>query len=79
MPASSFLEGLLYYCKIQIHHLTPQSVLHILVFVHFCEAFLRIEPHFEFFLSLYTLIPLPFSDRMGRVGCAHLELRPRVV
>ena len=74
MPVSSFLEGLLYYYKIQLHHLTPQSVLHISLFVHFCEVFLGIEPHFQFFCSLYKLVPLPFYQRMGRVGCAHLEL-----
>ena len=79
MPASQFLEGLLFYYKIQLHHFTPESVLHISVFVHFCEAFLGIEPHFEFFRSLYTLKPLPSFDKMGRVGCVTLELRPRVL
>ena len=43
MPVSNFMEGLLYYYKIQLHHLTPNSVLHISVFVHFCEAFLGIR------------------------------------
>jgi hypothetical protein len=74
MSVSSFMEGLLYYYKIQLHHLTPQSMLHISVFVHFCEAFLRVEPHFQFFHALYKMVPLPFSLRMDRVGCAHLEL-----
>ena len=49
--------------------------------MHFCEAFffLGIEPHFEFFRSLYTLKPLPSANCMGRVGCIDLELRPRVL
>src|SRR6185436_16880534 len=29
MPVCNFMEGLLYYYKIQLHHLTPNSVLHI--------------------------------------------------
>ena len=49
------------------------------MFVHVCEAFLGIEPHFEFFRALYKLVPLPFSERMGRVGCAHLELQVKLV
>ena len=75
MPTSRFLEGLLYFYKIQFHHLTPQSVSHMYVFMPCFEAFLDIEPHFEFFCSLYKLIPQPFFERMGRVGCANLELR----
>ena len=53
LPACDFLQGLLYYYGIQIHHLTLESVLHIAVFVHYCETFLEIEPHFELFGSLY--------------------------
>jgi len=49
------------------------------VFVHFLEAFLGIEPHFVFFWSLYILTPLPSTDKMGRMGCTHLQLRPEVV
>ena len=52
--------------------------MHISVFVHFCKAFLGIEPHFEFFRALYKLVPLPFSKRVDRVGCAHLELQEKV-
>ena len=74
MPVSSFMEGILYYYKIQLHKFTSQSVPHISMFVHFCGAFLGIEPHFEFFRALYKLVTLPFSQRMGRVGCAHLEI-----
>jgi len=47
--------------------------------VHFCEAFLGIKPHFEFFQSLYTLTPLPSADEIGRMGCVHLQLHPKVV
>ena len=79
LPASDFLQGLLYYYGIQIHHLTPESVLHIAIFVHFCEAFLRIEPHFELFRSLYKLVPLPSADKIGSIGCASLQLRSEMV
>ena len=48
-PCSSFFYGLLRYYRFQLHHLTPNSLVHISIFVHLCEAFLGIEPHFELF------------------------------
>ena len=39
MHARQFLEGLLFYYKIQLHNLTLESILHISVSMHFCEAF----------------------------------------
>jgi len=40
IPVCDFLRGLLFFGGIQLHHLTPTSVLHISFFVHLCEAFL---------------------------------------
>jgi hypothetical protein len=31
---------------VQLHQLTPNSLLHIACFVTLCESFLGIEPHF---------------------------------
>ena len=60
-PCSSFFSGLLCYYRIQLHHLTPNSFVHISIFVHLCEAFLGIEPHFELFRFLFHLKPQPDS------------------
>jgi hypothetical protein len=30
-----------------MHHLTPSGILHIVAFVTLCEAYMRIEPHFN--------------------------------
>ena len=79
LPACDFLQGVLYYHGIQIHHLTPESILHLSIFVHLCEAFLGIEPHFELFRKLYSLVPRPSRKEMGSFGCANLELRSEVV
>ena len=48
-PCSFFFSGLLHYYRIKLHHLTPNSFVHISIFVHLCKAFLGIEPHFELF------------------------------
>lgn len=41
---SPFFCGLLDYYSLNLTHLNPNSVLHIAIFVHLCEAFLRISP-----------------------------------
>jgi hypothetical protein len=45
-PAHEFLRGLLFVYGVQLHQLTPNSILHIACFVTLCESFLGIEPHF---------------------------------
>ena len=71
-PCSSFFSGLLRYYRIQLHHLTPNSFIHIYIFVHLCEAFLGIEPHFELFWFLFHLKPQPDSFVLDVVGGAGL-------
>jgi hypothetical protein len=44
--AHEFLRGLLFVYGVQLHQLTPNSILHIACFVTLCESFLGIEPHF---------------------------------
>jgi hypothetical protein len=45
LPSCSFFRGLLYFYGLELHHLNPNSICHIAIFIHFCEAFLGIEPH----------------------------------
>ena len=75
LPCSAFFSGLLSYYKIQLHHLTPNFFVHISIFVHLCEAFLGIEPHFELFRHLFHLKLQPNSIKLDVVGGAGLQLR----
>ena len=75
LPCSAFFSGLLHYYRIQLHHLTPNSFVLISIFVHFCEDFLGIEPHFEFFQFHFHLKPQPDSYDLDVVGGAGLQLR----
>ena len=68
IPACYFLRGLLFFWGIQLHHLTPDSILHISIFVQLCEAFLGIHPHFDLFKSLFSLNPYPNLRNITRVG-----------
>ena len=76
LSVSEFFYALLQFWGIQLHHLTPQSILHLSFFTHFCEAFLGILPHFHVFQHFFTLIPIPNSAKPTVVGGCELVLRP---
>ena len=75
VPTSDFFRGLLFYWGIQVHHLNPNSILHLSIFVHLCEAFLGIEPHFDLFQYFFHLKPQPSSKEIDVAGRASLQLR----
>ncbi|KAK1641990.1 hypothetical protein QYE76_059795 [Lolium multiflorum] len=45
LPAHEFLRCLLFSYGIQLWQLTPNSILHLSIFITVCEAFLGIDPH----------------------------------
>jgi hypothetical protein len=49
LPASDFFKGLLKYYGIEYLNLNPNGIFHVSVFVHFCEAFVGIKPHWVLF------------------------------
>ena len=67
---ASFITG-----GVQVHHLTPNSILHISIFVHLCEAFLGIEPHFDLFQYFFHLKPHPNDSKVDVVRGARLQFR----
>ena len=46
-PAHRFLRGLLHYYKIELQHLNPNGIQHMVAFVALCEGFLGISRHFD--------------------------------
>ena len=55
IPVHPFLQGLLLYYEIGICNLHPNSILLISTFIHLCEAYVGIEPHFDLFRYLFCL------------------------
>ena len=55
VPIHPFLRGLIDYYGISLFNLSPNSILHVFVFVHFCEAYLGILPHFDLFHHFFCL------------------------
>jgi hypothetical protein len=58
-----------------LHHLNPNSILHISIFVQFCEVFLGIEPHFNLFTYIFHLKSQPNDKVPYEFGGARLQLR----
>jgi hypothetical protein len=46
LPVSPFFRGLLDFYELNLTHLNPISILQVSIFVHLCEAYLGILPHF---------------------------------
>jgi hypothetical protein len=57
LPISPFFRGLLDFYSLNLTHLNTNSILQISIFVHLCEAFLRILPHFGLWKYLYHCFP----------------------
>ena len=71
-PIHPFLRGLLEFYGLQLHNLTPASVLHIAGFVALCELFLGVEAHFGLWKELFCLVPRSQEGSIYQVGGAEL-------
>jgi hypothetical protein len=57
LPASDFFKGLLKYYGIEYLNLNPNGIFHVSIFVHFCEAFVGIKPHWILFWKFLRVKP----------------------
>jgi hypothetical protein len=73
----NFFRGLLYYYKLELVHFVPNSITVVLTFIHLCEAYLGISPHFLFWRHLFCVEST--GKRSGPVGvvmfCLRLSLK----
>ncbi|KAK1612138.1 hypothetical protein QYE76_035811 [Lolium multiflorum] len=53
LPAHEFLRSLLFFYGIQLWQLTPNSIIHLSIFITVCEAFLGIEPHWGLWRKIF--------------------------
>jgi hypothetical protein len=68
-----FFWGLLYYYNLELVHLVPNSITVVSTFIHFCEVYLGISPHF--FLWRYLFYVKSTEKRSGPVGAVMFSLR----
>jgi hypothetical protein len=73
--AHEFLRGLLFVYDVQLHQLTPNSILHIACFVTLCESFLGIDPHWTLWKFLFRLRPSVSLSKKPELGGAVVSIR----
>src|SRR3954467_3839021 len=78
-PVHDFLRGLLFLYGIQLHHLSPNSLLHIAYFITFCECWIDIEPHFGLFRKLYSVKRQSGSDGVYPIGGCIISLKANIL
>jgi hypothetical protein len=70
LHAHEFLRGLLFVYGVQLHQLTPNSILHIACFITLYEFFLGIDPHWVLWMFLFCLRPSVSLDKNPELGRA---------
>jgi hypothetical protein len=73
LPTGDFFRGLLYYYRLELVHLVPNSITVVSTFIHFCEAYLGIPPHFGFWRHFFCVKST--GKRSGPVGAVMFNLR----
>jgi hypothetical protein len=75
LPAHEFLRGLLFVYGVQLHQITPNSILHIACFITLCESFLGIDPHWVLWKFLFRLCPSVSFAKNHELGGAVVSVR----
>jgi hypothetical protein len=73
LPAGDFFRGLLFNYKLELVHLVPNSITVVSTFIHFCEAYLGILPHFFLWRNLFCVKST--GKKSGTVGAVMFCLR----
>jgi hypothetical protein len=79
LSVNDFFKGLLKYYGIEYLNLNPNRIFHVSVFVHFCEAFVGIKPHWVLFRKFFQLKQQPSANDPRVVGGAGIQMREDVV
>ncbi|KAK1625824.1 hypothetical protein QYE76_000139 [Lolium multiflorum] len=77
-PIHEFLRGLLFVYGIQLHQLTPNSILHISIFITLCECFLGTHPHWGLWKRIFYLRRNSSRSVAYNVGGIVICVRPEV-
>ncbi|KAK1643684.1 hypothetical protein QYE76_061489 [Lolium multiflorum] len=75
-PIHPFLRGLLFIYGLQLHHLTPNSILHISIFITLCEAFLGVQPNWALWKRIFFCNGSP--NVAYNIGGVVISVRPTV-
>jgi hypothetical protein len=77
-PIHEFLRGLLFIYGLQLHHLTPNSILHIVIFITLCESFLGTPPNWGLWKHIFLVRRNSSHTTAYNVGGVVICVRPDV-
>jgi hypothetical protein len=60
---------------VQLHQLTPNSILHVACFITLCEAFLGVNPHWDLWKYLFCLRTNASKEEIHDLGGAIISVR----
>jgi hypothetical protein len=78
VPIHPFLQGLCLYYEIGIYNLHPNSIFLVSVFIHLCEVYGGIQPHFDLFRYMFCLRKKGYQGGSKIVSRVYLTLRDRM-
>jgi hypothetical protein len=78
LPVHSFFRGLLFAYGLQLHNLTPNSILHIAVFITLCECYLGVNPHWGLWKRIFFLKRQGQGGENFKVGDVSIQVRSDV-
>ncbi|KAK1648983.1 hypothetical protein QYE76_066788 [Lolium multiflorum] len=77
-PIHDFLRGLLFVYGLQLHHLTPNSILHVSIFITLCECFLGVQPNWALWKRIFYLRRNGSHNIAYNIGGVVICVRPDV-
>ncbi|KAK1697597.1 hypothetical protein QYE76_014294 [Lolium multiflorum] len=77
-PIHDFLRGLLFVYGLQLHHLTPKSILHVSIFITLCECFLGVHPNWAPWKRIFFLRRNGSPNIAYNIGGVIICVRPDV-
>ncbi|KAK1687145.1 hypothetical protein QYE76_047993 [Lolium multiflorum] len=77
-PIHEFLRGLLFVYGLQLHQLTPNSILHISIFITLCECFLGTHPNWGLWKRIFYIRRNNSHNTAYNVGGVVICIRPDV-
>ncbi|KAK1681351.1 hypothetical protein QYE76_042199 [Lolium multiflorum] len=77
-PIHDFLRGLLFVYGLQLHHLTPNSILHISIFITLCESFIGVHPNWALWKRIFLLCRNGSANIAYNIGGVVICVRPDV-
>jgi hypothetical protein len=70
VPASRFMRAILPSYGVELHNLSPNSIVQAAIFATVCEGFLGIEPHWDLWTHLFTVEAFALATGERRVRTA---------